>query len=323
MNRDYTAGMWVFGQIIDRYATDGYGEPVSTIAILDMAKQAGVVGLDLNFPSPDPQLAANDLVKAMKDRELAPICVTPAIYTRRFVRGSFTNPDPQVRQAAVDLSEEAVALASALGAGYVKFWPGQDGFDYPFQCDYREYSQWAVDGLGTIARNHPEMQFGIEYKLKEPRNRLFWSSAPRTVLALERARLDNVGIVIDFGHSLFAKENPAEMLHLVHDAGRLVDVELCDNYAEWDDDLTPGVVHPMETLEFLLALREIAWDQQPIKLDLFPYRENPVEAVQTSIETLKRMEDVLDRLDLDELRAARGRHDALAAQRAVFSAMWG
>ena len=322
MNREYTAGMWVFGMIIDRYATDGYGEPVGTTAVLDMGKQAGVVGLDLNFPFPEPDLTSDDIASAMKTRGLATVCITPAIYTRRFARGSFTNPDRATRQAAVDLAESAVSLAGALGAKYVKFWPGQDGYDYPFQCDYREYRQRAVDGIGTVARNHPEMQFGIEYKLKEPRNRLFWSSAPRTILELERARLDNVGVVIDFGHSIFAKENPSEMLTLVHETGRLVDVELCDNYGEWDDDLTPGVVHALETLEFLLTLREIGWSE-PLKLDLFPYRENPVEAVRTSIETLRRMEDVLDRLDTEALRASRARHDSLSAQRAVFESMWG
>ena len=38
-----------------------------------------------------------------------------------------------------------------------------------------------------------------------------------------------------------------------------------------------GSVHLIETLEFLRALRKIGWDE-PILLDQFPFREDPVEA---------------------------------------------
>ncbi|HKQ00549.1 MAG TPA: hypothetical protein VJ735_09490 [Actinomycetes bacterium] len=75
--------------------------------------------------------------------------------------------------------------------------------------------------------------------------------------------------MIDFGHSLFAKENPAEALHLPHARGRLVDIELDDNHREWDDDLTAGALHLVETLEFLHVVRAIGWTD-PLKLDLFP-----------------------------------------------------
>lgn len=320
MTRKYAAGMWIFGQIIDRYATDGYGDQISVIEIIRMAKSSGVIGLDLNYPFPGTDVTTKDVENALVDSDLLAVSVTPCIYTREFARGSFTNPDPVVRRAAFDLAEKSVDVAHTLGARYVKFWPGQDGYDYPFQCDYRELARLAVDGIAAIARNHPKVQFAIEYKLKEPRNRLFWSSAPRTVLALERAGVDNVGVVLDFGHSLFAKENPAEMLHLVASAGRLVDIELCDNYGEWDDDLVPASIHPLETLEFLLAMRELNW-QQPVKLDLFPYREDPVEAVRSSIATLELFEARLDRLDLDALRQALSRHDPLGGQRAILAAL--
>lgn len=68
----------------------------------------------------------------------------------------------------------------------------------------------------------------------------------------------------DFRHSLFAKENPAEALHLLHSHRRLVDIELDDNYREWDDDLTAGALHLVETLEFLHVVRAIGWTD-PLK----------------------------------------------------------
>jgi xylose isomerase len=320
--RDYTAGMWIFGRIVDRYATDGYGPSVGTLQQIELASQSGIVGLDVNFPFPEAGLDADEVRRALDSAGLHAVCVTPIIYGGRFRRGSFTNPDAALRREAVELSAAAVEAASVLGAGYVKFWPGQDGYDYPFQCDYGEYRRLATEGVRSVASSFPETRFGIEYKLKEPRNRLFWSSAAATLLAIDQIGLDNIGVVIDFGHSLFAKENPAEMLHLVHSAGRLVDIELDDNYREWDDDLTVGSVHLVETLEFLLMMRTIGWGR-PVKLDLFPFRENAVAAVQASIETLRQLEERCDRLDIESLRRAQQDQDAISAQRVARAALLG
>ena len=205
---------------------------------------------------------------------------------REFQLGSFTNPDPAVRRKAVDLGKRAIEVARALDAKYVKFWPGQDGFDYPFQADYRRLWDYSVEGMRAVAETDPAMQFAIEYKLKEPRVHMFFSTAARTLLAIEDMGVDNVGIVLDLGHSFFAKETPADVLHLVSRRGKLVSVEVNDNWREWDDDMAVGSVHLIETLEFLHALRQIDW-QGPMLLDQFPFREDPVEAARSSIRTIR------------------------------------
>lgn len=313
--------MWVFGRIIDRYATSGYGPPVGTLEAIRLGGETSLVGLDLNFPF-DEGVSVADVAAEMDKQGLRSACITPIIYDRQFRSGSFSSADADLRGAARALTEEAVDAAAQLGAPYVKFWPGQDGYDYPFQVDYGDLRAKALGGIAEVARVFPDVQFGIEYKLKEPRTRLFWSTAAATLLALEQARVDNVGIVIDFGHSLFAKENPAEALHLIHSTGRLVDIELCDNYREWDDDLTAGSVHLIETLEFLHVVRQIGWDQ-PLKLDLFPYREDARNAVEESIAALQILEDRAAAIDLAALGAAQASHDALAAQKIVRTALLG
>ena len=128
--------------------------------------------------------------------------------------------------------------------------------------------------------------------------------------------------MVDLGHSLFAKEAPADALHLVNDHGRLFTVEVNDNWREWDDDMPVGIVHLIETLEFFLALRQIGWSG-PILLDQFPFREDPVEAARASINTMRAIDAALDRLDLDALADAQDRQDALAAQRLVTELLLG
>ncbi|MDX3798259.1 sugar phosphate isomerase/epimerase family protein [Streptomyces sp. AK04-3B] len=318
----FAGGMWTFGRIIDRYATDGYGPPVPTLKTIELAAASDeLVGLDLNYPF-DEGVTVEEVGKALAGHGLSAVNITPVIYDRGFRSGSFTSSDPAVRKRAVDLAHESVDVARRLNARYVKFWPGQDGYDYPFQVDYATLRRHAVEGIRDVARNFPDVTFAIEYKLKEPRNRLFWSTAAASLLAIEQMGVGNVGLVVDFGHSLFAKENPAEVLALAHSMGRLVDIELDDNYREWDDDLTAGALHLVETLEFLHVVREIGWEH-PLKLDLFPYRENAGDAVRESVATLRALDDKAARLPLEELRAAQAAHDAMAVQRIVRTALLG
>jgi xylose isomerase len=198
----------------------------------------------------------------------------------------------------------------------VKLWPGQDGFDYPFQVDYRELWQLELDGVRAVAEMDEHVRVAIEYKAKEPRTHMSFSTAARTLLGIERIGRDDIGIVVDLGHSLFARETPADVLELIHDHGRLFTIEVNDNWREWDDDMAVGSVHLVETLEFFLSVRKIGWDQ-PVLLDQFPFREDPVEAARTSLETMRALERALDRFDLAALREAQERQDAMAAQRLV------
>src|SRR5437764_9731354 len=123
-------------------------------------------------------------------------------------------------------------------------------------------------------------------------------------------------------HSISTGESTADAVQLVARRGKLVSIEVNDNWREWDDDMTVGSVHLIETLEFLSALRQINW-QGPLLLDQFPFREDPIRAAQASISTIRGMEKLLDHLNLGALRAAQERQDALEAQRVVMDTLLG
>lgn len=317
-----SAGIWLFGQFLDRYATDGYGPEVDTLEAIDHAGRVDdLVALDVNYPFAGEGVDTENVRERLESNGLRASVITPAIYTRRFSRGSFTNPDAEIRKETYSLVSEAVETAIELDADYVKFWPGQDGYDYPFQADYQKLWELEIGGVSEVAKTFPDTQFAIEYKLKEPRYNMLFSTAARTLLAIEDMDVPNVGIVLDFGHSLFAKETPADVLFLIAEREKLVGVELNDNYREWDDDMTVGSLHLTETLEFLRALRTIEWDGL-VQLDQFPFREDPVGAANTSIAAIRRLERALGRLDEDALATAQEAQDALAVQAVVESAIF-
>ncbi len=319
----FGTGIWAFGQFVDRYAADGYGEPKNSRNMIEAAaKVPDLIHLDINVPFATDGLKAIEMRKMLDDHGLKCRATTPHIYMREYAKGSFTNPDSKLRAKTLDRVREAVEAAAILGAGYVKFWPGQDGFDMPGQVNYMQIWDYNIEGMRKIATEFPDVQFAIEYKAKEPRVRMLLATAPKTLLAIQEIGVPNIGIVMDFGHSLLADETPAEMVQLIHRHGKLVSAELNDNWRGWDDDLPVASVHLFETLEYLLALRTIGWSD-PILLDQFPFREDPVAAVSRSIETIKRLDEVCDRINMAELKVAQDAQDALAAQQIFWDAILG
>lgn len=317
------AGLWVFGRFLDRYATDAYGPPVSTLEAIDRAGSTGEMGaIDINYPFAEPDLSLEQVAEALKRNGLRPVAVSPATFNGQFKDGSFTSPDPAIRQKTIDIGKRCAEIAHTWGADYVKFWPGQDGYDYPFQADYAQLWDYSLRGLQEVATAYPDMKFAIEYKPREPRTHMIFSSAARTLVGIHEIGLSNVGVVYDLGHSLMGRETPADIVQLLHRHGRLYGVELNDNWREWDDDMTVGSVHLVEMLEFFYALRLINW-QGPLLLDQFPWREDPVEAARASFKVMRALDRLVDKIDLAALRAAQERQDALAAQQIALSLFLG
>ena len=116
----FGAGIWHFATYKDRYATDGYGPPVG---LLEQIDKAGAVGdlsvVDLNWPFVDFDGTLDDVKDALNRNRLRCIAITPEIYTRDFVKGSLTNPDPAVRAQALQLMNDATEVALELDCEYV------------------------------------------------------------------------------------------------------------------------------------------------------------------------------------------------------------
>lgn len=318
----FGAGLWNFATYVDRYAVDGYGDPRSTIDQIELAAEVGDISyVDLNYPFTGG-LTTADVKAALERTGLKAIGVTPDIYLREHQMGAFTNPDPAKRESARAIMQGAADAVRELGARYVKIWPGQDGFDYPFQVDYKELSRLAVEGMRDLARANPDLKFVIEYKPREPRTHMFWSSAAKTVLGIQAMGVDNVGVLLDFGHALFGGESPAEAAQLLIDHGLLWGMDVNDNYRGWDDDMVVGTVHMTEIFEFFHILRVNGWEGV-WQLDQFPFREDVVDNARTSIRFLKALHRALDRLDEEALAEAQRRQDPLAAQRLVQDALLG
>ena len=319
----FGAGIWHFATYVDRYATDGYGDPRSVIDAIDIAgKVRDLSVVDLNYPFFGGDFSNEQVGEALLRNKLSVIGITPEIYTRVFAKGSFTNPDPGVRRLAHELITEAAGVVRHFGADYVKLWPGQDGWDYPFQVDHGSLWKASLDGVGQLAAENPDLKFVIEYKPREPRVHMSFDSVSRTLLGIEKIGLPSVGILLDFGHALFGGECPADSAQLAIDYNRLFGMDVNDNLRNWDDDMVAGTVHPIELFEFFYTLEKNNW-KGVWQLDQFPFREDSVQAADMAIDFLKAVQRALGKLDVDGVREAQANHDALTAlqlvQKALFS----
>lgn len=319
--QQFGAGIWHFATYVDRYATDGYGQPRTLIEMIDLAGQVRDLSVvDINFPwSSDVSLQQVD--DALARNNLSVIGITPEIYNRQFSRGAFTNPDPGLRKLANEVCNQAADMVRHFGASYVKLWPGQDGWDYPFQVDHGQIWKRSLEGVGELASQNPDLNFVIEYKPREPRVHMSFDTMARTLLGIEKIGLPNIGVLLDFGHALFAGESPADVAQLAIDHGRLFGMDVNDNLRGWDDDMIAGTVHPVELFEFFYTLRKNNWEGV-WQLDQFPFREDCVEAANLAIDFLKLVEQALDVLDIDALKAAQERQDAVSANRIARKALF-
>jgi xylose isomerase len=193
-------------------------------------------------------------------------------------------------------------------------WPGEDGWDYHFQANYLDLWKYTAEGVAEIAQYGPDIQIGVEYKLKEPRTHMLMSNAAKAAWLGCELNLPNVGAYLDFGHALMSKENPAESVAFLSQAKRLVGIHVNDNYGAGDDDVVVGSVHFWAMLEFLYTLNRVGY-QDWLTLDIVPTRENIVDACTQSLVTLDNFQCLLQKLNEEEIQAAQAEMDAIASQR--------
>ncbi len=210
-------------------------------------------------------------------------------------RSSLSNPDPQIRRAAIDRARGAIDAALEAGAPDINLWPGHDGFDYLFQGHYADAWGWIIDGLAEIAEHNERLPISVEYKCKEPRANQYVANMGKALLLVNTVDRAHVGLTLDVGHSLAALENPAECAVLAHRFGRLQQIHLNDNYRDWDHDLIPGSVNLWDQVEFFYWVRKLGYSGW-FCVDVFPYREDGTEALSRTVQACDKCWQMAGRL---------------------------
>ncbi len=211
-------------------------------------------------------------------------------------RRSLSAESGETRRKAVEYISRGAELSRELGAHLVTVCPLQDGYDYHFEMDYARGWKYFIDGIREVASAYPDVRISLEYKGAEPLAQYLLGNVHSALFTCLKVNLPNVGVTLDTGHALFAKENPAESLVLLQEEGRLFHVHINDNDGNWDWDLISGGRNILAYLEFLYYLQRSDFDGW-IALDVTPKNRDTAEVLGTSIALSKILEKKAAELD--------------------------
>ena len=233
----------VFWPPADRVVPSGYKEAINEKDVYRFVKSVkGVQGVELYLPYDFDDV--KKMKKILEDAGLEVSAVGIGNFGHaKWKHGSATSYETSIRTEAMDISKKTVDAAAELGAKVVVFWPAHDGYDYYFQTDYQRKWDMLVEDLTILATMNRNVNIGIEYKPKEPRTHQIVPNASKALKLSKDTGLDNVGVIMDVGHSVLAHENPAEEAVYLMNENRLVHLHSNDNYGDWDYDMIPASVH--------------------------------------------------------------------------------
>ena len=316
MNRKYSVFIDHVGTFCDRYCNAYSEKPFTISEKFDRVASIPLLSaVDLNMTA-DYNMAKDEIKESLKRTGLKVNSVMmDSTADRIFKQGTFSSLDKDIRKRAVDDAKKAMDFAEELGCPTFAIWPGQDGYDYMFQADYIKERTLFAECLKEISEYKPNMNIALEYKPKEPRIHSYVNTMEGTLLMIEKAKLSNVGIAMDYGHSYFGGENPAEAVAILNMyGGKLFAIHMNDNNRSWDDDMIAGSVNTLPYLEFIYWLRKIGYNGY-ITFDQFPYREESKEAVNESALWFDYLESLIDRADMDEIASVLALKDGNASSR--------
>ena len=297
------------GRTKDRFHE--YGETLDLATKLQkLAAVPGYSGAEIMVPYESKD--ATELNRLLQATGLALAAVNVNVKAEpEFRSGGLTSTRPEVRAKVVQLIKDSKDFALAVGADKVTCCPLGDGYEFAFQYDYSVAWRNLIDTLGEAASYCPEIPLFIEYKPSETRGKCFIDNAAKTVCLLNAMQVQGVGVTMDFGHSIYGGNNPAEEACLIQDCGYPIYIHINDNDGKWDWDYFCGTKHYLEYVELLAYLKRSKYDGW-FTSDTSPTRWDVARTFEANARLTNRIWELLEHLGPAELQKRIGAEDYLS-----------
>ena len=265
---------WGFANTGTRFGK--YLQPAAAATIEEKCSDAGQVHA-LTGACPTVALHVQwDLPRGLDDVEavrsaaraagIAPGAINPNVFQDQHYKfGSFGNPDPKVRQIAIDHCVESAHIATELKSRDLSLWFA-DGSNYPGTANIRQRKLWFEEGLAAVhAALGPGHRMLVEYKPFEPAfyhtDIADWGMA----LLLAQNAGPNARVLVDTGHH-YLSQNIEQIVAWLLDEDMLGGFHFNDRrYA--DDDLTMGSIDPYQIFRIFHEIRSFEW-QRGVRADI-------------------------------------------------------
>jgi xylose isomerase len=265
-----------------------------------VSRMQGMSGVEVIFPYETKDAAQLKTLLAKYRLEIAAINVNVKAEPE-FRNGGLTSTDPAIRKRAVQFIKDSKDFAQAVGANKVTCCPLGDGYEFAFQCDYARMWKHLVETFGDAGSYKPEIPLFIEYKPSETRGRCFVDTAAKTLCLLNDIGIAQMGTTVDFGHSKYGGENPAEVVSMLAQSRFPYYVHINDNNGKWDWDFMVASHNFLEYAEFLFYLQEYGYADF-LTSDTSPTRWDIIGTFEANARMTQKIWDRLLSLDRDEFR---------------------
>src|SRR5437762_2054915 len=158
--------------------------------------------------------------------------------------GSFGNPDPEIRQHALQHTIDSIEIARKLHSRDITMWFA-DGSNYPGTANIRQRKKWFEEALKeSHNRLYPEQRLLVEYKPFEPAfyhtDIADWGMS----MHLSKTAGPQAKVLVDTGHH-YQSQNIEQIVAWLLSENMLGGFHFNDRrYA--DDDLTLGSIDPYQ-----------------------------------------------------------------------------
>ena len=238
-----------------------------------VSEMEGMTGVEVVFPYEVND--AEKLLELLKQYQLDIAAINVNVKAEpEFRNGGLTSVDPEIRKKAVSFIKQAKDFAKAVGADKVTCCPLGDGYEFNFNCDYAQMWKYLVETFSEAGSYLTEIPLFVEYKPSETRGRCFVDTGAKSLCLLNDIGIEQMGITIDYGHSKYGGENPAEVVSLIANSPFSYYIHINDNNAKWDWDYMVASHNFLEYVEFLYYLQKYSYndyltsDTSPTRWDI-------------------------------------------------------
>jgi sugar phosphate isomerase/epimerase len=291
-------GIWGNTNLRDRFNINGFGEDVSVIdRIRQVGEIEGIDGIELHLPTEINDTNASEIEKVLDDCNLQIVQLCGHTWTeKQYKFGALANADERIRCNAINRVKAALDMGARFDVPISVLWPATDGNDFPMQTDYISLYDRYLDSVRQIMeylhQNDYSTKICVEPKPFEPRSYIMMGTTAQALCVVNEINDPNFGINLDIGHSLIARENIEDQLSLIARYGKLYHTHFDDNDMQADIDLPPGTISFERLVSIIYILDAMGYDDW-FGLDLFPYRDDPVEFMKLSVENLRLAQSVV------------------------------
>ena len=289
----FSFGLWTIGN----RGRDPFGDAVRVTTppndIVKILAEVGAWGVNLHdndlvpidaSPTQRDQIVATFRKACEQNGIVVPMATVSLFFDPVFRDGAFTANDPEVRAYAVQKTMRAMDIGAELGAKIFVLWGGREGTE----TDACRRADQAVkrlrDALNYLCEYSIEKKYGYKFALEakpnEPRGDIYMPTTGAylgLISTLDHPEL--VGVNPEFAHETMAGLNFTHAVAQAWEAGKLVHIDLNDQYpGRYDQDFRFGSTNIKQSFFLVKFLEDVGYDG-PRHFDAHAYRTEDADGV--------------------------------------------